>query len=389
MRESLRWEAEPLLGYSPDGAPFDYTSGGSTDGTVAGSDWWVTSIEPTIFEAWKQACKETRFRLQAAMDPWSALASCLPNGVHLLVHKRCIVLARLKNQRMEGFKTWRRAAESTPEDTEWIDEVLGSTEWNALKDEVILWDLCDCLDPAAVAGTLSDRSGIAVRPTKLKGNGIDPWCHLLAAGATKLVKGNAPLPAARPKKDRQAALQTLETTFYTVMGVVLIAALVFWYLADSSTVQSLKAEISKIQHSLSRKQQANTPIKRLEERNSELAWEVQKLEWQEKEAAWHRRLPGDFVLLMNQIRMPEVTYRSVLGWADEEGFKIRLQGEADDPNTVMSLARNFKKAGLGPNDEPPFIDPKPDEDGSFTIELSWPKPYVQPSEVEVALSEKK
>jgi hypothetical protein len=376
LKESLRWEAEPLLGYSPAGAPFDYTAGSPKEGPVGGSEWWVTSIEPTVFEAWKQACKETRFKLRAAMDPWTALASCLPDGSHLLIHKRCVILAVLKSQRIEVFKTWQRPPEIDPENTDWMDEVLGSSVWSGLQEEVILWDLCDNLEPAEMAQILNDRSGIKVRPTKLKGNGMDPWCHLLAASTSKLMKGRSPLPAARPEKD-QKTLRSLEGAIYAGLGVLLIAALLFWYYADSSTVNHLKTQIQGIKESLTSKENASTPLNHLKAENAELAEEVRKMAWNDKESSWHRRLPGDFVYLMNQLRTPDMVYHSVMGWANNAGYQMLLKGETRDPNSIFNLADSLEKAGLGLNHIQPNVNPTPSQDGSFTLKLHWVKPSWQ------------
>jgi len=139
-------------------------------------------VEPQIFETWDRACKEQGYRLRCAMDPWSALASCLPDGNHLLVHGLRVMLATITDRKVMVFKTWRRPPGSAPESLEWIDEVLQSLEWADTKGEVRLWDLHGKLEVEAVAEKIARRSGMTVIPAPMPEAGeFEPWCKLLAS----------------------------------------------------------------------------------------------------------------------------------------------------------------------------------------------------------------
>lgn len=377
LRESLRWEAEPLLGYSPAGAPFDFSAGVSRNGAVGGSEWWITSVEPSIYNAWQQACRQTGFKLRCAMDPWTALASCLPDGNHLLVHKERVILAQLRSGHMVTFKTWRRPKGCPPGGNEWVDGVMNSMEWSFLHDEVHLMDLCGDLDTDATIEALKERTEIDILPATVKGDNEEPWCRLLAGHEQSMLKGKAAMPAARTVKTVSTGPGAMEIALYAIMAVALIAGLGYWYYLDSSALQDADRRF-KAQASSITAVDAQNKAKDLAAQNQMLTQEHDRLTRLQSEATWRRKLPGEILSLLanHAVQWDETHVQRVSGGMSDKNYTVVISGETSSHKEVLDLTSDIDETDFGrpaykADPYGPSI-PINEAIGPYSISIKWP-----------------
>ncbi|MFH1998263.1 MAG: hypothetical protein ABIK28_01220 [Planctomycetota bacterium] len=377
LRESLRWEAEPLLGYSPAGAPFDFAAGVNQNGAVGGSDWWITSVEPGTFDTWKQACKHTGFRLRCAMDPWTAIASCLPDGNHLLIHDKRVVLAQLQSRRMITFKTWRRPTDCPPGGHEWVDGILNSLEWSCLQGEVNLWDLSGSTDMETTIERLHDKTDIEIKPATVKGEKEAPWCRLLAKNAPAFLKGRAAMPAARTVKTEASGPGVLESALYAIMVVALLAGLGYWYLLDSSALHIAENDYAAFERNL-RAASSDKSASELAAMNQELTQELNHLTWLKEEATWRRRLPGELFsrLASHAVRWENTRIIEVRGSPRNDSYEIIVSGESSSHKEVLGLNSDLMEIDFGKQGSTVDLEglsiPRDAIIGTFDVTITWP-----------------
>lgn len=383
LKESLRWEAEPLLGFSPAGAPFDFTRGSGSDNAVGGSEWWITSVESHVYNSWKQSCHEAGFKLRCAMDPWSAIASCLPQGNNLLIHKNRVVLAVLRNSRMQMHKTWRRPPGCPVNGVEWIDSVVNSLEWSHLKDEVRVWDLCGEVELDSIIETMAQQTDLSLKSARIKADGAEPWCHLIAAGIGHLLKGTSALPSARLGKADQNISKTFETALYGSVGLLLIAGLAYWYYSDSQELKMLQNEVGLNSGQKAPSSQSRSPSE-TEKEYLALKKDEELLQKRLEARSWRRGMPDElFGFLTDNLDWENTYIVRMETFQTREQYQTVIYGESSSHEEVNKLVTGLNGAALGQGTEirqygPNFEDGDEEGIGVFRITLLWPPSTVPP-----------